>query len=201
MTENTNTLNNEQDPLAAAMPDEEEQAPQEPQRPMTTNYNKAKAFMDALNALLNIIEAIPELKDGDYVKACKQLKILNDNKNHMVQRIRNTTIVVEQTAIVRRARRQRVRLDDEERIQLGIAERCSKCERVISKRETEECGTSRNLMTHRERDICHNIFSAKRLAIKLGVADVTLYQNIINAIRKWAIKTGKWSPSRRRFYL
>lgn len=200
MTENTNTLNNEQDPLAAAMPDEE-QAPQQQQGVMTTNYNKAKAFMDALNSLLYIIEGIPELKDGDYVNACQQLKILNDTKNHMVERIRNTTIVVEQTAIVRAARRVRVRRSDEERIQLGIAERCSKCERVISKGEDEECGVSRNLMTHRERDICHNIFSAKRLAIKLGVADVSQYQAIINAIRKWAVKTGKWSPSRRRFYL
>ena len=142
---NENTINNAQDPLAAALPD----------RPMTDSYYKAKSFMD---------------------------------------------VVVEQTQAVRRARRVRIQRSDEDRIRLGIAERCSKCERVISKKEDQDCGVSNNLKQHKERDICHNIFSAKRLAIRVGVADISLYQNIINTIRKWAIKTGKWSPNRRRFY-
>jgi len=193
MSGNNNTLNNAQDPLAAAEA--------EPQPIMADSYNKAKNFMDALNELLYIIESIPDLKDGDYLNACNALKKLNDNKTIIIKRVRETAVVVEQTERVARARRARVRIDDEERIQRGIAERCSKCERVISKRPDQENGVGINILAHKERDICHNIFSAKRLAIKLGVADISLYQRIINAIRSWAIKTGKWSPSRRRFYL
>ena len=193
----TNTLNNEQDPLAAAEPDEQ---PAPVERPMSENYNKAKAFMDALNELLYIIESIPELKDGDYLNACNALKKLNDNKNHMVERIRTTAVVVEQEARVGRAMRVRETLTEEERIFKGIAERCSKCQRVITKPEGMECGISRNILTHKERNICHSIWCAKRLAIKLGVADLSPYQNIIMKIRAWAIKTGKWCPSRRRFH-
>jgi len=192
MSGNNNTLNNAQDPLAAA----------EAEQPtMTDSYNKAKNFMDALNELLHIIESIPDLKDGDYLNACNALKKLNDNKTIIIKRVRETAVVVEQTERVARARRARVRRSDEDRIQRGIAERCSKCERVVAKREDQENGVGVNIVAHKKRDICHNIFSAKRLAIKLGVADISLYQRIINAIRSWAIKTGKWSPSRRRFYL
>tara|TARA_R110002050_G_scaffold94967_1_gene197687 strand:+ start:901 stop:1485 length:585 start_codon:yes stop_codon:yes gene_type:complete len=187
---NENTINNAQDPLAAALPD----------RPMTDSYYKAKSFMDALNKLLDIIENIPDLTDGEYLTACNALKTLNDNKTIIIEQVRNTSVVVEQTQAVRRARRVRIQRSDEDRIRLGIAERCSKCERVISKKEDQDCGVSNNLKQHKERDICHNIFSAKRLAIRVGVADISLYQNIINTIRKWAIKTGKWSPNRRRFY-
>ena len=186
------TINNAQDPRAAAEP--------QGQQPLTDGYYKAKAFMDALNNLLDIIENIPDLTDGEYLVACNSLKTLNDNKTIIIQQVRNTTVVVEQTEAVRRARRLRVQRTEEERIQMGIAERCSKCERVISKRHDEDYGVSNNLKIHKERDICHNIYSAKRLAIRVGVADISLYQNIINSIRRWAIKTGKWSPNRRRFY-
>ena len=179
---NNEQINNEQDPLAAAMADP---------RPMSQTYNKAKAFMDALNELLNIIESIPDLKDGDYLNACNALKTLNDNKTIIINRVRNTAIVVENTERVRRERRARVKLDDDVRIREGIAERCSKCERVVCKRPDQENGVGINIKAHKERDICSNIYSAKRIAIKVGVADLAPYLNVINLIRKWAIATNR----------
>ena len=167
-----------------------EQANNNP-RPMTQSYNKAKAFMDALNELLNIIENIPDLKDGDYLNACNALKTLNDNKTIIVERVRNTAIVIENTERVRRERRARVRLDDDVRIREGIAERCSKCERVVCKRPDQQNGVGINIKSHKERDICSNIYSAKRIAIKVGVADLAPYLIVINIIRKWAIATNR----------
>jgi len=157
---------------------------------MSENYIKSKNFMDALNELLWVIESIPDLKDGDYLKACDALKKLNDNKNHMVERIRETVIVAEAIERVRQARPARVRVDDDVRIAQGIAERCSKCQRVVAKLEGKPDGVCRNIIEHKQRQICHDIFSAKRLAIKLGTADLAPYQDIINAIRSWAIRVG-----------
>jgi len=158
---------------------------------MTQSYNKAKAFMDALNELLNIIESIPDLKDGDYLNACNALKTLNDNKTIIIERVRNTAIVVENTQRVRSERRARVRLDDDVRIREGIAERCSKCERVVCKRPDQANGVGINIKAHKERDICSNIYSAKRIALKVGVADLAPYLIVINIIRKWAIATNR----------
>jgi len=181
-TNNNEQINNEQDPLAAAMADP---------RPMTQTYNKAKIFMDALNELLAIIESIPDLKDGDYLNACNALKTLNDNKTTIIERVRNTAIVVENTQRVRRQRRERVKEDDEIRIRDGTAERCSKCERVVGKRPDQANGVGINIKAHKQRDICHNIYSAKRIALKVGVADLAPYLNVISVIRKWAIATNR----------
>ena len=183
-TNNNEQINNEQDPMAAAMADP-------PPRPMAKTYNKAKLFMDALNELLNIIESIPDLKDGDYLNACNALKTLNDNKTTIIERVRNTAIVVENTARVRQQRRERVKLDDDIRIRDGVAERCSKCERVVCKRQDQANGVGINIKLHKQRDICSNIYSAKRIALKVGVADLAPYLNVINTIRKWAIATNR----------
>ena len=179
---NNEQITNEQDPLAAAMADP---------RPMSQTYNKAKIFMDALNEVLAIIENIPEIKDGDYLNACNALKVLNDNRTIIIQNVRNTAIVIENTARVRRERRERVVLDDNIRISEGIAERCSKCERVVCKRQDQANGVGVNIKLHKQRDICSNIYSAKRIALKVGVADLAPYLNVINAIRKWAIATNR----------
>ena len=119
------------------------------------------------------------------------LKTLNDNKTIIIERVRNTAIVIENTERVRRERRARVRLDDDVRIREGIAERCSKCERVVCKRPDQANGVGINIKSHKERDICSNIYSAKRIALKVGVADLAPYLNVINIIRKWAIATNR----------
>jgi ribosomal protein S13 len=156
--------------------------------PKQTELQKSKIFMDALNELMGIVDDISqEMTNEQYLNASNAMKRLYDNKVTIVNNIMQTPVVREHERRVRRNLAPRVFMTDEQRVALGKAYRCVKCDRCISASDQDDP----NMRLHKEREICNNIYASKRLALKVGSTNIQKYLPIINAIRRWSMKSGR----------
>ena len=156
----------------------------EQQAPTPNLYQQSVTFAGALEALLNIIEDI-DLPDGQYLTACNALKFLHDNKTTIVQRIVQNPVVVEHFQRARRPpRRSETIQTDSEKLQSGKYTRCRKCDRIV------QTGAS-SMNAHQQRVVCRKIFTSKTLSVDFQSTDLVGYMNIINAIQRWGLRSGK----------
>lgn len=143
--------------------------------------DKSVEFMNALHSLLEIIE---ELKpnDGQYLKACKNLQILNQNRiNKIIEVFMTTNVVQEHSNRAKKAeRKKRCKLSETEKIKKG-AVRCWKCDRVVF-----------NIEQHQNAYVCDTTLLRKKLAVNIGNHEIYKYINSINIIRLWARKTRRY---------
>ena len=164
-------------------------------RTTTVAYDKSKQFMDALNKLLGIIDDVAlNMTELQYVDASDAMKELYDNRVTMIKTIRESAVVVEHTRRVRRAQAPRSYLTKEQRVVSGRCFRCSKCDRQIVATDENDV----NMVAHKKRDICNDIYASKRLSLICGTTNIQEHNNklqkylgVINAIRKWSKKVGK----------
>jgi len=154
------------------------------QTPTPNLYQQSVTFAGALEALLNIIEDI-DLPDGQYLTACNALKFLHDNKTTIVQRIVQNPVVVEHFTRARRPQRRSETIQtDSEKLQSGKYCRCRKCDRIV------QTGAS-SMNAHQQRVVCRKIFTSKTLSVDFQSTDLVGYMNIINAIQRWGLRSGK----------
>ena len=166
-----------------------------PMRTTTVAYDKSKEFMDALNKLLGIVDDVAQsMTEKQYVDASKAMKDLYDNRVTMIKTIRESAVVVEHTRRVRRAQAPRNYLTKEQRVLSGRCYRCSKCDRQIVATDDSDV----NMVAHKKRDICNDIYASKRLSVLCGTTNIQdhnkkiqKYLKVINAIRSWSKKVGK----------
>ena len=151
------------------------------------NKTESENFMDALNNMLEIIDAIsPLISDNNYLQLCNNLKKLNDNKTRgeVIQYIEVVRETVENNPVVRQHRarsRMKVKtqtemLSDAEKIKRGW-KICPNCDRLVL-----------NISNHQYSDVCKRTAETKKLSHRCNLLQTDKYTIIIHKLRAVFIK-------------
>tara|TARA_Y100000389_G_scaffold200460_2_gene240950 strand:+ start:13707 stop:14204 length:498 start_codon:yes stop_codon:yes gene_type:complete len=152
---------------------------------------KSEEFIHALNEILELIEnVLPHIDEGEYLKACNNLKLIHDigEGKTMIEYITNIVTVFRENDVVinhaRRStmpiRREQIMLSDVEKLNKGW-KCCPKCDRIV------HC-----MYQHSKSDVCRRTKDSKNLAAsssRTKTEDMTL---LIHKIRAWAVKTHRY---------
>ena len=154
--------------------------------PTITEEHKANAieFTKSLNDLLDFVESVmPHIQENEYLKACNNLKILNDLRDNngiieyvevMRQNIRNTNIVQEQLRRTKmKVKSNGVIFNDAYKLTHGW-KCCPKCDRIV-----------KDISNHNYSDVCIRTYDSKKVsstARKYNTSDVMI---IIHKLRAW----------------
>lgn len=146
------------------------------------NKTESQNFMDALNNMLEIIDAIsPLISDNNYLELCNNLKKLNDNKSRgeIIQYIEVVRETIENNPVVRHHRaRTKMKtktktemLSDAEKIKRGW-KICPNCDRLVL-----------NISNHQYTDVCKRTAETKKLSHNCNVLQTDKYAIIIHKLR------------------
>lgn len=151
---------------------------------------KSVQFINALNELLDFVEdVVPHVKESEYLKACNNLKILNETRNvNIVQYIQNIVNVVRSNEVVQqhtnrtkmKIKPEHTPLLDAEKLKKGW-KCCKNCDRLV-----------KNLQVHMESDVCRRTSQSKRITVKTNITENNDIIILIHKIRAWAIKTHRY---------
>ena len=129
-----------------------------------SNEEKQKAidFTRAITELLEFVDNVaPIVSEGEYLKACDNCLVVNENRTiiqqitHLTQQVRNNAIVRnEQRRSQMPVTRQRKVLTRAEKLASGKWCLCERCDRLIGKGYYSQ---------HRETDLCKSIKITKKL--------------------------------------
>jgi hypothetical protein len=151
------------------------------------NKNNAIEFTKTLTDLLDFVESvIPYIKENEYLKACNNLKVLNDLREHNTiiryvevirENIRNTNVVQEQVKRTKmKVKSKGVILADAYKLNHGWT-CCPKCDRII-----------RDIPSHQYTDVCIRTYDSKKISSsgrKYTTSDVMI---LIHKLRPWYYK-------------
>jgi len=155
--------------------------------------NKAEAFTESLNSILELVEALVGIiGEGNYLAIANHLKILNDNKStmeiieHIHHHVRSTVreFRTNQTVETMFRRTQMELMNANQIINGERTVRCVKCDRTVSKDY---------LRTHQHSIVCREIYNTKKLTCKVAKTEVNKYHDAIAIIKSWCIKTGRYN--------
>ena len=151
---------------------------------------KSVQFINSLNELLDFVEyVVPHVKENEYLKACNNLKILNETRNvNIVQYIQNVVNVVRSNEIVQqhtsrtkmKIKPEHVPLLDAEKLKKGW-KCCKNCDRLV-----------KNLQVHMDSDVCRRTTQSKKITVKTNITENNDMIILIHKIRAWAIKTHRY---------
>lgn len=150
--------------------------------------DKSIAFTNALNEMLDFVETVlPHINEGQYLEACHNLKVLNDNRSvikhveYLIANIRESEVTLEhERRTLMRRRPEYVELSDAEKLKRGW-KCCSDCDRLV-----------RNISQHRKSDVCRRTRESKKLSVTAADSHVDEMMTVIHKIRAWAIKTHRY---------
>tara|TARA_B110000285_G_C15120287_1_gene616688 strand:+ start:276 stop:770 length:495 start_codon:yes stop_codon:yes gene_type:complete len=151
---------------------------------------KSEEFINTLNELLNFVEdVVPHVKENEYLKACNNLKVLNELRNKpIIEYIHHVVEVVRSNNIVRQHNNRTKMKIKPEHIPLLDAEKlkqgwncCKKCDRLV-----------KNLEAHMNSDVCRRTTQSKKITVKTNITENNDMIILIHKIRAWAIKTHRY---------
>ena len=149
--------------------------------------DNAISFTKSLNDLLDFVESVlPYIKENEYLKACNNLKVLNDMRGHnniiqyvevIRQNIRNTNVFQEQDRRTKmKVKSTAVIFNDAYKLTHGWT-CCPKCDRII-----------RDIPSHQYTDVCIRTYDSKKISSsgrKYKTSDVMI---LIHKLRPWYYK-------------
>lgn len=152
---------------------------------------RSEQFTGALNEILDLIEdIIPHINENDYLKACNNLKLLNDLRNggtvvqyvrHVIENVQSNEVVIEhERRALRKIRPEYIELTDSEKLSKGW-KCCPKCDRIV-----------KSLNIHKKSDVCRRTRESKTLSVLTTSPDINNKLVLIHKIRAWAIKTHRY---------
>tara|TARA_R110002124_G_scaffold155159_1_gene322298 strand:- start:4 stop:498 length:495 start_codon:yes stop_codon:yes gene_type:complete len=150
----------------------------------TENKNNAISFTNSLNDLLDFVESvIPHIKENEYLKACNNLKVLNDLREHNTiiryievirQNIRNTNVFQEQDRRTRmKVKPAAVIFNDAHKLTHGWF-CCSKCDRIV-----------KDISNHQYSDVCIRTYDSKKVSSSTRKQTTTDIMILIHKLRSW----------------
>ncbi len=143
---------------------------------------KSRQFVNALTNLMDIVEAVKDsIPEGAYLHICNNLKITYDFKDYIndtVQELRQNAVVQEHTARMNRPTLRRRLLTDAEKLAKGY-KLCPNCDRLVL-----------DLVSHKARNICHEINDTKRLSASSGQTQTNDLAKAVALVHKFRFKRG-----------
>ena len=148
------------------------------------NKNNAISFTNSLNDLLDFVESVlPYIKENEYLKACNNLKVLNDMRGHnniiqyvevIRQNIRNTNVFQEQVRRTKmKVKSTAVIFNDAYKLTHGWS-CCPKCDRIVM-----------DVLSHQYTDVCIRTYDSKKISSsgrKYTTSDIMI---LIHKLRSW----------------
>ena len=148
------------------------------------NKNNAIEFTKTLTDLLDFVESvIPYIKENEYLKACNNLKVLNDMRGHnniiqyvevIRQNIRNTNVFQEQVRRTKmKVKSTAVIFNDAYKLTHGWS-CCPKCDRIVM-----------DVLSHQYTDVCIRTYDSKKISSsgrKYTTSDIMI---LIHKLRSW----------------
>jgi hypothetical protein len=148
------------------------------------NKNNAISFTNSLNDLLDFVESVlPYIKENEYLKACNNLKVLNDMRGHnniiqyvevIRQNIRNTNVFQEQVRRTKmKVKSNAVIFNDAYKLTHGWS-CCPKCDRIVM-----------DISSHQYTDVCIRTYDSKKISSsgrKYTTSDIMI---LIHKLRSW----------------
>ena len=148
------------------------------------NKNNAIEFTKRLTDLLDFVESvIPYIKENEYLKACNNLKVLNDLREHNTiiryvevirENIRNTNIVQEQFKRTKmKVKSNDVIFNDAYKLTHGWT-CCPKCDRII-----------KDISNHNYTDVCIRTYDSKKISSSGRIYKTKDIMILIHKLRSW----------------
>ena len=151
---------------------------------------KSEEFINALNELLEFVEdVVPHVKENEYLKACNNLKTLNELRSKpIIEYIQQVVEVVRSNDVVRqhsnrtkmKIKPEHIPLLDAEKLKKGW-KCCKNCDRLV-----------KNLQVHINSDVCRRTAQSKKITMKTSITENNDMVIVIHKIRAWAIKTHRY---------